>query len=35
MEFTEAAEMFVYDFEAVRTLGDGRQDSNKEYEYEV
>ena len=35
MEFTEAAEMFVYDFEAVRTLGDGRQDRNKEYEFEV
>ena len=27
--------MFVHDLEAVRTLGDGRQDANKEYEYEV
>ena len=35
MEFTEAAEMFVYDFEAVRTLEDGCQDRNKEYEFEV
>ena len=32
MKFTEVAEMFVHDFEAVRTLGDGRQDANKEYE---
>ena len=35
MKFTEIAEMFVYDFESVRTLEDGCQDRNKEYEFEV
>ena len=34
-EIWEVAEMFVYDFESVRTLGDGCQDRNKEYEFEV